>query len=691
MRFRLETMKLFLSICLAMGFLTACNNESEDEVVLQDVFTPLPEGEVNFAEHVASIIQNNCVECHREGQSAPFSLTDFDDVRKRGKQIIEVVESEYMPPWLPDQPRGTFLNERILSAQDKGVLKQWHDEGMKQGDPAKTPPVPTFSDDWELGEPDLVLKLQEEYTIPAEGPDIYRNFVIPIEKMEDLQFVRTVDFKPMNPAVVHHMVLLADPTISSRELDKESEEPGFPGIMSLSQATMPSGHFHGWTPGKKPSMGTEGISWPLQTPLDLVLQVHLQPTGKEEKFDVEIGLYLTKEEPKFFFYPIVFRNKVIDLPAGSKNLHVKSQFRLPVDVQLLSIYPHAHYLGTELKAYAHLADNTTQTLLSIPSWDFDWQDEYSIPGDKLIVLPAGTMLEFDYTYDNSADNPNNPSSPPVKVEYGQNSTDEMAELLLMVITKDYQSLDTLSQYTSFNALNTEIKALSYRLKNNPDDLELQSRLAVHYIELGDPDAALAEFEKLMKKVPEVNDSNREIVAFATTTSAQLNMDKQNLEKADSLFAKASEYYEGQTNSLVQAQIEFYRGDIAYMQKDNEKAESHFRKAIESRSDFHEAWNSLAWMYAEKIANAKDTGDLAINAIERAIEITEGSYGPYLVSLARIHEMSKNWDGARKAYQKALDLAQKMEHEEQIQRIKELISNLDLVENGTIVPKVPKAQ
>ncbi len=655
--------------------------ESQNETTLtEDKFVPLPEGKVNFAEHIATIVHENCTECHRPGQSAPFSLVTYDDVRKRSKQIVEVVDSGYMPPWLPDQPKGTFINERILSANDKGLIKQWHEEGAKEGNASRTPKAPEFSGEWKLGKPDLILKLQEEFTLPAEGEDIYRNFVIPLEATEDLKFVRSVDFRPSNPELVHHMVLLVDQTNSSRLLDEESEEPGFPGIMSLTQASMPFGHFHGWTPGKEPTFGTEGIAWPLVTPSDFVLQVHMKTTGKVEKLDVEVAFYLTDETPKYQPYPIVIRNKVIELPAGESDVHVKGTFRLPVDVNVLSVYPHAHYLGTDLKAYAHMADNTTRTLLSIPSWDFDWQDEYSFPGDKLVFLPAGTVLEFDYTFDNSKDNPNNPANPPTDVIYGQNSTDEMAELLLMVLTKTPEDYEMLAGMTGYNALLAEVQALNWKLSSEPDNIELRNRLGEHLLEMGDMESALREFETVMSKPQNVWTNKVEELAFAAVTAAQINLESNELEKADELFNKASGLYQSLTNNLAQSQVAFMRGRISYENKDLAGAQTHFEKAINLDENLHEAWNSLGWILAEREENGESNKEQAISAIKKAIEITDEDYGPYIISLARMYEKYKDWEMAEKAYFKALELAQNLEIPEEISRIQELISNIKLMKS-----------
>lgn len=677
---------------LVVGILSGCGPKQESDSVVENVYTPLPEGTVNFSDHIAPILFENCSVCHRPGQSAPFSLLTYEDARKRSQQIAEVTGTGYMPPWLPDHPAGTFINERILTAVEKGLIRQWHEEGAAEGDPSDLPDAPQFADGWRMGDPDLVVRLTTPFPIPAEGEDIYRNFVIPIENLDGLKFVRTVDFRPLNPQVVHHMVLLADLTNSSRMLDEEDELPGFPGIMSLTQATLPFGQFHGWTPGKEPYPGTEGISWPLQAPIDLVLQVHMQTTGKPEELQVEVGLYFSDGEPKFRPYPLVFRNKIIDIPAGEKEHHVKSSFQLPVDVQVLSVYPHAHYLGKKLMATARMADGSDISLINIPDWDFDWQDEYRFAGDKTVLMPAGTVVEFDYTFDNSAENPQNPTDPPVRVLYGQNATDEMAELLLQVLTKSPDDLMTLDQYAQYNALAGEIEVTEWKLKSSPEDIQLRNLLATYYMEIMNLEKAAEQFDLVLKSDPEVLNENFDEHAYATVTSAQLSMEMADIDKAEKLFSQASDLYQTTTNTTASAQIFYYRGEIAYSRQQIDQAISFYTQATDLETDFPDAWNSLAWMHLEKMNDAsaeegvrEEAGRSALEAATKAVEITGRQEGPYLLTLGRVHERMKNWDSARSIYQETLKLARELEVPDQVQRIQELIANLELLKSEAQVP------
>lgn len=678
MNFRHKSLALLTCSVLVWA---GCGSGEPEQQETAGVYEPLPPGTVNFSDHIAPVIFENCAECHRPGQAAPFSLLTYEDVRKRSQQIMEVTQSGYMPPWLPDQPAGTFLNERILTATEKGLIKQWHEDGAPEGDPDDVPPLPDFPEGWQMGEPDMVLRLKEPFPIPAEGDDIYRNFVIPVEEMPELKFVRTVDFRPLNPRVVHHMVLLADLTTSSRDLDAGDELPGFPGIMSLTQARLPFGQFHGWTPGKEPYPGTQGISWPLQTPIDLVLQAHMQTTGKPEELQVEIGLYFAGEEPVYRPYPLVFRNKVIDIPPGESAHHIKASFQLPVDAQVLSVYPHAHYLARDMEATAHLADGTSLTLLSIPEWDFDWQDEYRYPGDRTVMLPAGTVIEFDYTYDNSAENPQNPSNPPVRVQYGQNATDEMAELMLQLLTRSPEDLMTLDQYAQYNALLTEIQTTQWKLESSPDDLSLRNLLATYYMDINDLDRAGQQFDLVLSAPAERLEANFEENIYATVTAAQIHFQKAEFDQAEELFSRAASLYSDSTNTTARAQIEFYRAELDSEKQQTDEAIAHYRKAVELEPEFADSWNAMAWMYLDRApAGESEDGDLALQAATKAVELTERQYGPYLLTLGRVHEKLQQWDQAIAIYRETINLARELGEEQQIQRIQELIANIDLMRN-----------
>ncbi|MCR9247719.1 MAG: tetratricopeptide repeat protein [bacterium] len=399
-----------------IALLAACGAESAD-------------GEPTFANDVAPIVYRSCTPCHHPDGPTPFSLLGYDDVRKRRRQIMRVVEDRIMPPWLPSH--GEFLDSRRLAEDEIDVLRRWVAAGMPRGEAADEPPCPEFTSDWQLREPDLVLSLDEQVTVPADGPDQFRNYVIPIP-VDRVRFVEAMEIRPGSPAV-HHAVVAIDATGESRRRDALDPEPGFAG-MSEGNAQAPDGYFLGWTPGKHVRRTPEGMAWRLIPGRDLVLQLHLTPTGKVETVVPRLGLYFTDRAPTVVSYPLVLFNDDIDLAPGETGHMLRDHFVLPVDVEVFSIYPHAHYLCRRMRGTATLPDGSSKDLFRIDRWDFDWQDDYRYR--EPIPLPAGTRIAFEYEFDNSADNPQNPFQPPRRVAFGQESTDEMATLTLQLTTAD---------------------------------------------------------------------------------------------------------------------------------------------------------------------------------------------------------------------------------------------------------------
>jgi tetratricopeptide (TPR) repeat protein len=388
-----------------------------------------------FARDVAPLVHARCAGCHHAGGSAPFALVDYEDVAKRSAQIAAITHDRLMPPWLPARGENDFLDDRSLAPQEIELFARWRAAGSPAGDPRDLPPAPVFASGWQLGEPDLVLKIPAGYELAAEGRDVYRNFVISAARggLSELRHVGAVEFRPANPRLCHHAVLFVDTTGSARELDAADDEPGYGG-MGPGRARLPGGTFVSYAPGKAPHPPRPGISWPLGPDTDLVLQVHLRPTGKPESVRFALGLHFVPDPPTLHPLAIRLVSRDIDIPPGERDYVVEDEFVLPVAVDVLSVLPHAHYLGKDLAASALLPDGTRRTLIHVPGWDFNWQEEYRYRAP--LSLPAGTRLALRYTYDNSADNPFNPSSPPRRVVHGPETTDEMAELVLEVLASD---------------------------------------------------------------------------------------------------------------------------------------------------------------------------------------------------------------------------------------------------------------
>lgn len=441
------------AICVALSACVSAEGPSpagspEDDRPLPDVVT--------WTDHVAPLLERECVTCHQDGGIGPFALTTFEDAARRADRIRGATDSGVMPPWLPHAEPGTFAGSRHLSEREQRLIARWADSGAPRGDGVLAviePPPPT----WEPGEPDLVVQLPA-YALPAEGYDVYRNLVVPIE-VDETRWVEYVDLRPGGAHVVHHARMMIDTTSSSRDLDAEDPAPGFDGMELLSQATNPDGHFIGWTPGKTRLRPLDGMAWRLEPGTDLVVQLHLRATGQEEIVEAEVDFHFADEPPSEHPAVLVVSSLIIDIPAGEANYVATNAFQLPVPVELLSIYPHAHYLGSRLRALAVLPDGEELTLIDIPEWDFNWQDDYRY--SEPVSLPAGTTIVKEFAYDNSADNPRNPSDPPRRVLYGSNSDDEMADLILQVLPRSESERDELLQAQGWQHESEDMQYLAH--------------------------------------------------------------------------------------------------------------------------------------------------------------------------------------------------------------------------------------
>jgi hypothetical protein len=402
-------------------------------VCLHEPPPPVP----TFSETVAPIVFSNCVSCHRAGEAAPFTLTSYEDVAKRARLVAKVTESRYMPPWKAVKGHGEFKDERRLTDAQITAIREWANGGTPRGDVSKMPPLPTFTEGWHLGKPDLVLEMPAAYTVPATGPDIYRNFAIPTGLSED-KWVRAIEFRPSARRAVHHALFAFVRGGSVSSLEGRNGQPGFAGAMpvALVPGFQPAGELAGWAVGATARAFPAGVARRLARGSDLVVQMHFHPTGKQESERATIGIYFADappERPVFtpgtpgFFGALAG----IDIPPGEKAFTIRSTLNINQDTQVLSVTPHAHYLGKEFKADATLPDGTVKPLLWIQDWDFNWQDRYDYK--EPVLLPKGTRIDVSITYDNSADNPHNPCNPPRRVQWGTQSFDEMGSVSFMML------------------------------------------------------------------------------------------------------------------------------------------------------------------------------------------------------------------------------------------------------------------
>lgn len=384
--------------------------------------------EITFNQHIGPMVYQKCSSCHHPGAAGPFSLLSYNEVSKKARTIQRAVESKYMPPWHPADTGIEFAHNRSLSEDEAAMFGVWVENGKPEG-AGPAPIAPSFPDGWSLGKPDLVVSMKEAFPVPAEGADIYRNFALKLDLPED-KWVTAIELRPSARSVVHHSLFFLDSSGTAVEKDGQDGKPGFRG-MSFRR----SGRLGGYVPGATTQFLPEGLAMSLPKGSDLVLSTHFHPSGKPELEKSTVGIYFADEPPSrplanIQVPPAFGRGIGIDVPAGESDYRISDSFVLPVEVEAFSVGGHAHYICKEMTMTAHLPEGEKLTLLQIDDWDLNWQDRYFFK--EPITLPAGTEIKTDLVYDNSADNPDNPFDPPQRIRWGQESTDEMGSITLLV-------------------------------------------------------------------------------------------------------------------------------------------------------------------------------------------------------------------------------------------------------------------
>ena len=492
-----------------------------------------PTREVTFNADIAPILFDNCASCHRpidaapqpggrpvrrsteaEGGSAPregpaatsgssddpicvagapFSVLDYDSVRRHARAIASAVQRRTMPPWLPEAGQGAFENERRLRDDQIALITKWVERGAPEGNPADAPKPPTFSGGWQLGTPDLVLTLPEPYVLRPGPRDVFRNFVIPVP-ITTPRYVRAVEFRADRPHVLHHADLAIDLGRVSRALDRADPGPGF-ATMDDDQVQ----NVYGWSPGKVPMMEPADQAWTLDPGADLVLLLHMIAGAQSETVQPMVGLFFSDTPPTRTPIGVKLESKAIDIPAGTANYVVEDSYVLPADIDVVSVYPHAHYLGKEMRGTATLPDGSERSLIWIRQWDFRWQDRYRYRSP--LFLPKGTRLAMRYTYDNSAANPHNPQHPPQRVRSGPRSTDEMAQLWLEVVPRRAEDAALLNADFVRRAVLGNIERAELNVRADPRDAAAHNLLAMTYLQAGRGADAQAQLEEALRLNP----------------------------------------------------------------------------------------------------------------------------------------------------------------------------------------------
>ncbi len=395
--------------------------------------------EVTYARQVSRILAERCQNCHRPGDIAPFSLQSYEDAVAYAPDIKRVVEEGLMPPWKPAESHGKYKGAFALKAEEKVDLLSWIEGGTPMGDEAELPEKVEPAGEWILGNPDLVLKMPQAFA-PAKGKDIYRCFVLPTGLDAD-HFVNAVDILPGNRRIVHHVILYLDSTGVAEKLDAQDEEPGYdcyggPGFDlnagSIISLLMNGYTLGGWAPGARPQFLPEGIGMKLGQQAKVVMQVHYYTGGRTGEDQTSVGLYFNKGkvEKQMYYLPVV--QSRLNIKAGDPASVATAEF--PVvpffEMKVINIFPHMHLLGTKIEVDKEYLGKK-ESLIAIGQWDFNWQGAYQF--EEPVEMPVLSKANLRCVYDNSINNPRNPSNPLKDVKWGEGTEDEMCLVLLGVV------------------------------------------------------------------------------------------------------------------------------------------------------------------------------------------------------------------------------------------------------------------
>ena len=627
---------------------------------------------VTFNKDVAPVLYARCATCHRPGEIGPFSLLTYRDARQHATQIADVTARRVMPPWKPERGKGTFVGDRSLSDDEIRLLQAWVAQGTTEGDARDLPPAPQWTTGWAFGTPDLVVAMPAPYTLQAGGGDVFRTFVIPIPTTT-ARYVKAIEFRPGNARAVHHVNIGVDRTGSSRRLDALDAEPGYVGGM-VPDAAYPPGYMLGWTPGQRPRPSPDGMAWRLEAGSDLVVQLHMQPTGKPEPVQVSAGFFFTDEAPVRTPVGLRLGSETIDILPGDAGYTIADSYVLPVDVDVLAVQPHAHNLARQMEAVATLPDQTVVPIVSIADWDFRWQDVYRY--EHPLRLPRGSTISMRYTYDNSEGNPRNTSRPPRHVVWGQNTSDEMGDLWVQVVPVAESDLallagdigkktrgEDLAAYTkvlsadSKNPLRHDIVAMLSLQAGDPesavrhyrDSLALNSESAPTHYNLGIAlslerkfDEAMAEFRDALRVDPDYADAHNNLGALLTLAGR---------------FDEAADHYRralaiNDDNSDAHNNL----ARILWAEGHRAEAVDEFTRASAIKPDAPAPLAGLAWVRATAPDAAMRDPAEAVRLGERAAQLPGRRDPSVLDILAAAYALAGQFDRATATAQAALDLA-----------------------------------
>jgi hypothetical protein len=373
-----------------------------------------------FSRDVAPILYKNCASCHRPGDIAPMSLLSYEQVRPWAKSIREKVSLGLMPPWHAEEPRGVFSNDRRLTDTDKDTLLRWASAGAPKGDPNDLPPMPQFTEGWDIGTPDLILSIPKPFEVPATGTISYKYFKVPTNFAED-KWVQAIEVRPGARNVVHHVLVFEQeagaaprPQVFSQLIPKPTnpqQGSGGPGTLVATTA-----------PGTNAMTFQPGNAIRIRAGASLLFQIHYTAKGAATTDQTSVGLIFAKEPPRQEIRNSAFMNPTLRLPAGAANEAVDSAIQFNEDSHIWALFPHTHLRGKSWEYRLVYPDGRSEVVLSVPKYDFNWQTYYEF--SKPLAVPKGSRLEATAHYDNSAANPANPDAT-IEVRWGEQTWQEM--------------------------------------------------------------------------------------------------------------------------------------------------------------------------------------------------------------------------------------------------------------------------
>lgn len=393
--------------------------------------------EVNFYDHIAPIIHKNCTPCHQPNKSGPFNLITYEDVAKRAKFIGKVTETRYMPPFPADRKFQAYLNERGLTVGEITKIKLWIEGGLKEGS-QQSIANSQQSIESDLSKPDLVLKMNKPYPISGENLEDFRFFSLPSKTPID-EYITAIGFTAGNKKVVHHSRLMVDTTNNIRGIDGLSETDS--KVYEFQKTALKEEFLYGWVPGNDKINFPKGTGVKLNANSDFLLNMHYAPSPVPDTDQSEIQLYFAKEKIEREVRNFTLRendisNKPFLIKAGQKATFFISK-KIDKSMSLISVLPHMHLIGKTFRAFVISPDGEVVNLVKIDNWEFNWQMTYQFK--KLLKIPAGSTFIVEGTYDNTAENPENPYNPPRDIGYGWGTKDEMFNLVLYYL--DYKEGD----------------------------------------------------------------------------------------------------------------------------------------------------------------------------------------------------------------------------------------------------------